>query len=79
MTNNFESFMTVYGEELEKAVAKYPDEYRYPVSECPTVAKKMRAGFEQGSYNKDGRAIKATCKRLGIAFTYTGINTYLKA
>lgn len=76
---NFDRFTQVYVEELTQAVLKYPDEYTWPVENVPNVAAKMIQAFRAGTYNKDGRAIKGTCKRLGIKYTYTAINAYLKA
>jgi len=75
---NFDTFAQTYTEELEKAVLKYPEEYVWPVENVPTVAAKMIQAFRAGTYNKDGRAIKATCKRLNIPYTYKGINAYLE-
>jgi len=77
--SNFDNFIQVYTEQLEKAVKEYPDEYAFPVANVPTVVAKMSVGFKNKTYNKDGRAIKATCKVLGIKYTYTAINEYLAA
>ena len=67
-------FIEVYAEELARAVEQHPEEYCYPASEVPAVVGRMQAALLRGSYNKDGRAIKATCKRLGIKHTYGAIN-----
>ena len=75
---NFDTFSQIYTEELGKAVLAYPEEYTWPVENVPTVAAKMIQAFRAGTYNKDSRAIKATCKRLNIKHTYTAINAYLK-
>ena len=71
--------MAVYEPALLAAVVKYPTEYSLMPEQVPGVAVKMRAAFEKGSYNKDGRAVKATCKSLGIPHTYAAINEYLNA
>jgi len=76
--SNFDNFIKIYTEELEQAVIKYPAEYTWPVANVPSVVEKMANAFKEGTYNKDGRAVKATCKRLGIKYTYAAINTYLK-
>lgn len=73
-----DTFMAVYVDELTKAVQGYPEEYRFPVDYVPTVVMKMRVAFAQNSFNKDGRAIKGTCKRLGIPYTYKGIASFLE-
>lgn len=77
--NNFDTFAQTYAEELEKAVLKFPEEYTWPVENVPTVAAKMIQAFRAGTYNKDGRAIKAVCKRLNLKHTYKEINAYLAA
>ena len=71
------AFKSIYREELENAVRNFPQEYAFGLSEVNDVAHRMRLAFDRGSYNKDSRAIKATCKRLGIKHTYTAINAYL--
>lgn len=69
----------VYREELERVVRERPTEYAYGVDNVPVVADRMIAAMQRGSYNKDGLAFKATCKRLGIKHTYTAINAAIKA
>jgi hypothetical protein len=71
-------FAAVYREELRKAVVAFPDEYGFKPAKVDTVADRMIVAFARGSFNKDGRAIKATCKRLGIKYTYAAINSYLR-
>lgn len=72
-------WMTAYEAKLIEAINNYPAEYVYPASMAPTVAGKMRAAFIKQSYNKDGRAIKATCKHFGIPYTYSAINSFLQS
>lgn len=74
-----DAWMKVYQANLEKAVIEHPDEYCWPASQVPVVAAKMRGSFEQGTFNKDGRAIKDTCKHFGVKHTYTAINNFLSA
>jgi hypothetical protein len=74
---NFDRFITEYEKQLAVAIQKYPVEYGYPVTEVPTVVGKMKVAFIRKSYNKDGRAIKATCKALNIGYTYRDIDTFL--
>ena len=83
----FEEFRKVYTEELGKAVAAYPDEYLwayegaqipgFPTRTVAEVAEKMMGAIRDKSYNKDGRALKATFKRLGIKDTYTALRVWL--
>ena len=76
--NNFDTFAKIYTKELEKAVLKFPEEYVWPVENIPVVAQMMIQAFRAGTYNKDSKAIKATCKRLNVKHTYKEINNYLK-
>ena len=77
--SNQDKFFTEYYKQLEKAITDYPEEYAFPVSQLQTVFDKMRIAIEKGSANKDSRAIKATCKALGIKHTYKAMQEYLKA
>lgn len=77
--NNFDTFITVYSKNLENTVRQHPEEYGFSVAFVPHVVDRMGAALEKGSYNKDGRALKATCKELGIPHTYAAINAYIKA
>ncbi len=74
---NFEKFMEIYREELTNAVKSFPEDYSWPIENVPIVAEKMAAAFRANTFNKDGIAIKVTCKRLKIPYTYKGINNYL--
>ena len=73
------NFFDTYREELRRAVQEHPDDYHYSVEDVDAVADRMIAAMQRGSYNKDGRAFKATCNRLRIPHTYKAINAYLKA
>lgn len=74
---NLQCFMDVYLPALVDAVRNHPSEYAFPESEAPIVAERMRAAFERGSYNHDGRAIKAACKALGIKHTRKSIEEFI--
>lgn len=74
-----ETFLKVYSEELARAVKEHPEDYCWgPKSTVESVTATMAKAIEGGTYNKDGRAFRGTCKRLGIAHTYTAINAYVK-
>ena len=73
-----EQFSKIYADALMECVASYPSEYAYTVADVPRVAYKMSVAFGSGNYNKDSRAVKLTCKQLGIAHTYTAINAFLQ-
>jgi hypothetical protein len=73
-----DKFMAVYGAELEEAARKHPTEYMgmYEHGRVQVVAEKMRNAFYEGSYNHDGRAIRATCRVLGFKPTRTAIEAF---
>lgn len=71
-------WMAVYEASLRDIRDAHPDEYPWPKTELPAIVLRMRAAFGRGSYNKDGRAIKLTCKTLDIPYTYQAINAFLK-
>ena len=74
---NFECFMDVYREELTKQHSENPQDYAWPASELETVLCRMRAAIEKGSFNKDSKAFKNTCKRLKIKHTYAAIREFI--
>jgi hypothetical protein len=74
---NFEVFLSEYAKQLKNAIINYPNEYAYGLEQLPDVIQRMAQAFYKRSYNKDSRAIKATCKALGIPYTYTGINSFI--
>jgi len=76
---NFEKWVKEYRYQLGKAVMLKPADYPwFPGISVDSVADKMTKAFAQGSYNKDGIAVKNTCKALGVSYTYKAINEYLK-
>lgn len=75
---------TMYRDALAEAVKAYPDEYPWardngdgPRFTVDDVAARMLAAMRAGTYNKDSRAIKAVCKRLGIAHTYKALAPFI--
>ncbi len=80
-TANAKKFFSEYEVQLAKAVEKYPEEYAWGYlkpKQVHEVAELMKAAFIRQSYNKDGRAVKAVCKALGIKHTYTAIDEFLR-
>lgn len=75
--SNRERFLTEYKSQLARAVVDFPAEYVWPISELEVVYGRMVAAFDRGSYSKDSRAFKATCKALGIKHTYSAIAGYV--
>ena len=76
--NNVDRWNSVYRAELAKAMESHPDEYM-PGIDAEIVANRMIAAFERGTYNKDSRAIRATCRHFGIKHTYAAINAFRAA
>lgn len=82
MTTNpekLEQFSKIYADALMECVASHPSHFSYTIADVPRVVYKMTAAFASGFYSKDGPAVKLTCKRLGIANTYTAINAFLQS
>ena len=76
---NRERFLNEYETQLWLAVTNYPEEYGWSISELDAVYSRMVAAFDRGSYNKDSRAFRETCKALGIKHTYTAIREFIGA
>ena len=75
---NFDQFYETLKAQYVDLFANSP-EYAYSASRITpeALARKMTIGLDCGTANKDGEAIKRTCKALGIAHTYKAIRTYL--
>jgi hypothetical protein len=71
-----DEWMVIYIEELKSAITNHPSEYVYGLDQVPVVAERMKLAFLNGTYNHDSRAIKGTCKRLGIKTTRKAIEAY---
>lgn len=76
--SNLDTFFEVYAQKLAQYVRTKPERYDYSIDQVPIVVKKMRTAFLAGHANKEGPAFRATCKALGIPYTYKAIYTYLK-
>ena len=72
-----EFFKTVYGQALKQAHEQNPSEYVWPAYELLMVFSRMCVAIDKGTFNKDSKAFKITCKVLGIKHTYKAINEYL--
>lgn len=73
MKCNLDEWCRIYEANLRRAIEHYREEYSFSLDELPQVVARMREAFRRGSFNKDGRAIKATCVHFGIAHTYKAI------
>lgn len=73
-------FFDTYLPELQKEVEAHPDMYLLSVKDnIELVARRMVRAFLAGSANKDSRAIRRTCSKLGIKYTYQGIRGFLES
>lgn len=70
-------FMEVYSRELLAAVEGHPDEYAFPASQVPDVLARMRVALERGSFNYQGRALRTTCRTLGLSHTRAAIVAFV--
>ena len=72
------SFLREYGHWLDYCFATDP-EYAYSASRGTAwaLAVKMFDSIKRGTANKDGRAMRMTCAKLGIKHTYKAIKEYL--
>ena len=75
----FALFAAVYRIELERAVIDHPEEYGYPVEAVPVVVGRMLDAIRAHTFNKDSRALKATCKAFGLKHTYKALYAWLEA
>jgi hypothetical protein len=74
---NLQCFLDCYRENLKIALELFPEEYHWSFKDFDSVILKMNAAIERGSFNKDSRAIKATCKQLKINHTYKAIKEFI--
>lgn len=77
MTEVQDQFLDVYEAELLKEVQNKPDEYFYPESQVPTVAKNMVKAWAAGTGNIDSNPLRRTCRKLGIKHGVKSIREYL--
>ena len=77
LTSKQKKFKDVYLESLMECIHQYPNKYCYGEPEAIAVCDKMFEAFMKHTANKDGKAVKNTCKKLEIPYTYKGISEYL--
>lgn len=75
--SNLRLFLDTYKAALWQAHADYPQDYAFPKENLPACFERMEKAIVTGSFNKEGRAFKATCKQLGIKHTYAAINAFI--
>jgi hypothetical protein len=75
---NVGRFMVVYGRVLREMVEADPKAFAWPASQAPVVAENMGRAFLTKSYNHDGKAMKKTCKELGIKHTRKAMEAFFE-
>ena len=73
-----QDFRDEYVTQLDDAVRNYPREYCYSPDQVPGVVERMMHAIEHHTFSKDSRAIRATCRALGIRHTYKAIYEWLE-
>lgn len=68
-----DQFRTEYTRQLYLAIERHPEDYAYDAALVPTVVERMLAAIDRGTFNKDGFALRNTCRALCIPYTYAGI------
>jgi hypothetical protein len=81
MVIGLDKFAAEYRKQLIAAVLAHRGELPQPLAvdliyHVEQTAAMMIRGFRDGNYNYTGRAIKNTCKALGIKHTRTAMETY---
>lgn len=76
MNNNKEHFFTLYTANLARLAKE--GVYGWPAENSPIVAARMRVAFENGSFNHDGAAFKATCKEVGLNAQGRRLKSFVK-
>lgn len=76
----FDRFFHAYVINLDDAMQSHPSDYglgehgrEYSPHLAAITANSMRKGFLAGTFNKDGCAVRMTCRELGIKHTYKAI------
>ena len=69
LTANTKLFLDTYKKELLNSVTKHPEEYSWTIDSLDDVFNRMSKAIVSGSFNKDSKAFKATCKTLRIKHT----------
>lgn len=75
---DMESFMTYFEANLRASFKQNPEQFGYKEEDFPRVLQNWRDRLARGNeFHKDGPAMKATCKALGIPCTYKAIRKFI--
>lgn len=75
-TDNRTRFTESYTRHLTAAVLAHPKDYVYGVADVPAVVARMVPALATGRANKEGVAVRNTCRELGIPYTYAGLRAF---
>jgi len=77
---NLDSFYEYLKEEYTRLFREDP-EYMYPatITTPASLARSMTLSLDNGTANKDGKAVKNACKYFSIPHTYKAIREFLDA
>jgi hypothetical protein len=77
---NLDTFYKTLAAQYRRLFVSDPD-YAHVASQLTpeALARKMTLGLDNGTANKDGKAIRSVCRLLKIAHTYKAIRAYLSA
>ena len=78
MDDNLALFLAEYRRAYLEDREKHPEDHATHV-EPEVVLERMAAAIQRGSYNKDSRAFRATCRYFKIPHTYKAINAFIGA
>lgn len=76
-SGNLQRFLECYYQNLLKSRKDFPEEYAWSDSEMSVVWNRMVKAIKGGSFNKDSRSFRLTCKELGIKHTYKAIREFI--
>lgn len=76
--DNLELFLSTYKKNLKKCAIENPEEYAWSIEEFHKIIERMNNAIVHGTFNKDSKAFKNTCKELKIKHTYKDIANFIK-
>jgi hypothetical protein len=78
MKSNKDKFLELYKRNLKEQITLDPQNYAWNISELDVVFERMRSAIIRGTFNKDSKAFRLTCKELKIKHTYKDIKNFIE-
>ena len=73
-------FIEIYRERLFYNIWNHAEEFMDgSITDGNKLCDRMETAINKGSFNKDSRSIKETCKILGIKHTYKSIGEFIRS